>query len=123
MKAPTVAPRVSDFCFPALDTLIEVEAVDGAVVIRASRDTFSDARRKCFLRDLAAEGFISDEYHWRNSTRPGTDGRVQWRVAASCFQTGQEQAARTRRFMLRLLSAAVLVWLLMMAFLVVHAGG
>ena len=121
MNTPLCESHIYDFSFPALDTLIQVEETGDAVVIRASRDTFSESRRQRFVRELAAEGFIPDRYQWLNSSAPGTDGSVRWLVDASCFQPGQAPTAHTRRVMLRLLSSATLLWLLMMGFLFVHS--
>ncbi|HZL46574.1 MAG TPA: hypothetical protein VFC28_10140 [Opitutaceae bacterium] len=39
MNAPIVKFHIYDFCFPTLDTLVQVEEADGMVVIRASRAT------------------------------------------------------------------------------------
>ena len=55
-------PRSFEFCFIHLDyTLVRVEELEGRVTIRATADTFSRRRKTSFIRELAAEGFISDE--------------------------------------------------------------
>ncbi|HUJ43719.1 MAG TPA: hypothetical protein VLW52_08945 [Opitutaceae bacterium] len=118
MNTSTTNPQIFDFCFPELDTLVQVEAADGAVVIRASRDTFSEIRRQRFIRELAAEGFIPDQYQWLGSAAPGIAGGVRWLVDASCFQPGPTRIAETRRFMFRLLGAGGLLWLLLISMLV-----
>jgi hypothetical protein len=103
--------------------LIQVEEAAGAVVIRASRDTFSETRRQGFVRELAAEGFIPDRYQWLSPAAPGTAGGVRRFVDHSCFKPDQTHTAHTRRFMLRLLACAALLWLLMIGSLLLrHAG-
>ena len=57
-----------EFSFPDLDTLVQVEERAGAVLVRATRDTFSSARKEYFIRELAAEGFIPDEFQWFHLT-------------------------------------------------------
>lgn len=123
MNTPTTSSRIYDFSFPELDTLVRVEEADGAVVIRTTRDTFSEERKARFVHELAAEGFIPDEISWLPSAAPGTSGGVCWLVDHTCFMPGPEFAARTRRFMVRLLGASALLWLLVvgLAFLS-HAG-
>jgi hypothetical protein len=47
------------------DNLIRVEnRADGEVWIRATRRTFGRERRVCFIRELAAEGFIPAEFQF-----------------------------------------------------------
>jgi hypothetical protein len=55
VNTPATKSRVDAFSFSRLDTLVRVEEADGAVVIRASRDTFSDLHRGAGLL-LVAQG-------------------------------------------------------------------
>src|ERR1700741_2305775 len=58
-------PRMFEFCFVNLDyTLVRVEERDGDVTVRATADTFSLPQKLQFIRGLAAEGFIPDDYRW-----------------------------------------------------------
>ena len=41
MNTSTTNSQCYEFCFPKLDTLVQVEEADGTVVIRATRDTFT----------------------------------------------------------------------------------
>ena len=114
MNAPSLKPHVYHFCFPALDTQVEVEEAAGEVTIRASRNSFSEARKSRFIHELAAEGFIPDENLWFNSAASGGTGRVRWVIERTCFMPDQKQTARTRRIMVRILGSAVVFWFLLM---------
>ncbi len=114
MKAASAETRSFGFCFPHLDTLVQVEASDDGVVIRTSCDSFSTARREAFVRELAAEGFIADAFRWRPTALCGDPGGVRWLVDSSCFQPSRQMVARTRKFMVRLLFAAAGLWLLLL---------
>jgi len=113
VNASTTNSQFYEFCFPKLDTLVQVEAADEAVVIRASRDTFSEERKARFIRELAAEGFISDDYRWSPLGSSGGLGGVRWLVDFRWLKLDPLVIARTRRFMIRLLSGAILAWLMM----------
>jgi hypothetical protein len=118
MKTHACEPRSFEFCFPDLDTLVLVEDLTGEIVIHASRNTFSEERKARFIRELAAEGFIPDHYQWLAPIGPETSYGVRWLVDISCFKPDKALAAGTRRFMVRLLSSAALLWLLMIGFLI-----
>lgn len=117
MNTHALEPRSFVFCFSSLDTLVLVENLAEEIVIRASRNTFSEERKACFIRELAAEGFIPDHHQWLAPAGPETSRGVRWLVDISCFRPDKALAAGTRRFMVRLLSSAALLWLLMMCLL------
>ena len=116
MPAHASRPRCFDFAFPRLDTQVEVETTTAGVVIRASRPTFSAARKASFIRELAAEGFIDEVYRWQPADR------IQWVVDASPFLPGATCVARTRRLMLRMFVSAAGLWLLLMSVLLLHGA-
>ena len=118
MNQPIQSPRTYTFDFPRLDTVVEVEAIEDRVVIHASRDTFSPARKACFLRELAAEGFIDEAFagDW-----PGA-APVRWLVDPTEFLPAAASRAQTRRFMLQLFVSALGLWLGLMALLWLHAS-
>jgi hypothetical protein len=68
---------------PDLDNLVLVENTPDGVVISATRDNVPDIRKGFFIRRLAAEGYIPDQYEW--FSEPAEDGflRVQWIVDAA----------------------------------------
>jgi hypothetical protein len=108
------------FDFPRLDTVVAVEPSADRVVIRASRNSFSADRKACFIRELAAEGFIGEEY---GSAWFSASGAVRWIVDAAGFMPDAAHLAATRRFMLRLLGSAMVSWLLLMGVLLAHQAG
>jgi hypothetical protein len=116
-------PRAYEFAFPQLDTLVRVEQNDNAVVIRATRDTFSPARKECFVHELAAEGFIDDDYQYYSAVATQPFRPLRWRVDHSWLTLDAGQVAATRRFVLRLLGAAALLWLALMVMILVRAAG
>lgn len=123
MKTPTLPARCHEFCFAQLDTLVLVEPADDAVTIRATRDTFSDRRKEYFIHELAAEGFIDDGYRWFSLADANPARTVRWRIDFSWLEIGPELRATARRFMLRTLGAAALLWLGLMTALLAGVIG
>ena len=119
MKAQTHSDRSFEFYFRDQDTQFLVEDAGDEVIIRATRNTFSDERKAAFLHELAAEGFIPDRYQW-SSNSGAAWAPVRWLVDNSWMQIYPANTARTRRFMLRLLGAAAVIWLLTMSALIIH---
>jgi hypothetical protein len=116
---PNFRHRCYEFCFPNLDTLVLVDESDDLVVVRATRDTFSERRKIFFIRELAAEGFIADAYRCVETVSPETYLPVHWLVDYSWLQPDKALAARARRFMLAALGSATLVWFTIMGLLLV----
>ena len=115
MKATLPAPHGFEFYFPDRDTLLLVEETGDTVVIRATRNTFSEQRKRRFIHELAAEGFIPDSYQWFQLAEPGSYAGVRWLIDRSWLEISEAMRAPARRFMRRLLAAAVLFWLGLMA--------
>lgn len=59
MKTPTAESQFFEFRFPQLDTNLRLEVHGDHATIVASRNTFSKRRKELFVREIAAEGFIS----------------------------------------------------------------
>ena len=112
-----------DFYFGPLDTLVRVEEADEQVVIRATRDTFSEQRKAIFIRELAAEGFIPDRYRWFTAVGDASRLGVRWRVDVSWLNLSPELTAATRRFMLRVLGTATVLWFVLMTTLFLRSAG
>jgi hypothetical protein len=123
MKIRLPTARVFEFSFPQLDTLVRVEETDNSVVIRATRDSFSEQRKLSFIRELAAEGFIRDELRWFSDQRIRADPSVQWVVDYSWLALSPRLLARSRRFMVGFISVALLGWLVTMMLLFWHGTG
>jgi len=111
MKTPTVEPRCFGFSFPHLDTAVEVELSETGVIIRASRNTFSEERKACFIRELVAEGFIPEGYRRR---QPNSRGGVRWIVDPTQLVPRNAVVAPTGRFTLRLILSATALWLFLL---------
>ncbi|MDB6018959.1 MAG: hypothetical protein JWR19_3448 [Pedosphaera sp.] len=120
MSTQKVLTKQYEFCFPQLDTLVQVEESSAEVVVRATRNTFSEQRKIYFIHELAAEGFISDHYRWFTSFDSFSWLRVYWLLDASWLRPCQVQIVRSRKFMIRLLVSTTLLWLAMLAALVSH---
>ena len=114
MLSEAVIPARQEFYLPELDNLVLVENRDGAVVIRATRDNFSERRKAFFIRELAAEGHIPDRYEWFAESGADEFLGVQWIVDRSWLKLDAEMRRRTTRFMRRLLLATGGLWLVIM---------
>jgi hypothetical protein len=114
--APTDFRRF-EFSFPALDTELQVELRDDEVVIRATRDAFTEDRKAAFIHELASEGFIPDEYLWYSAFEGRGSGQVvRWRIDP--FWRGETAAGSHRRLVyVQALSYSALVIALFMGLL------
>jgi hypothetical protein len=122
VKSPPIESRRFTFRFPNLDTVLQVDVLDDAVTIKASRNTFSAKRRIAFVRELVSEGFIPDEFQWASGSEFEADYPIQWIVDRSCFER-VESAADSRRLAIKLFtSTAVLVTLMMGMLFTGHLG-
>ena len=117
VKSTLVQPRFVEFAFPHLDTLIEVETNADRVIVRATRDRFSEPRKRSFIRQIAAEGFIPAEYEWAPIRSVPAEGAVQWMVDISWLKLTEAILAPSRRFMSQLLVGGVVMWLVEMTLL------
>ncbi len=122
MPTHAIPPRCYEFHFPELDTLVLVEASEADVTIRATRDTFSEQRKRCFIHELAAEGFIPDDYEWRSLAGSEMSRGVRWFVDVSWLRIDPAVTAIARRFMVRLLAGGFLLWFALMAGLFLFAA-
>ncbi len=78
------------------DTELQVEVRDEDVVIRATRDTFTEDRKAAFIHELASEGFIPDDYMWYSPYGGRKTGRtILWRIDP--FWPGEEAAPESHR--------------------------
>lgn len=105
-------PRKARLSLRSPNNLILVENSENRVVIRAARNDFSEHEKAIFIRYLAAEGFISDEFEsYRNSGWRGSS--ISWAVGAPRQSTRLE---RVQRIMIQLLVMASVLWLALIAF-------
>jgi hypothetical protein len=112
MESAPDKPRSFDFCFIPLDyTLVRVEEVDGRGTIRATADTFSKRRKLCFIRELVAEGFISDN-RWITTYdgEPDSYG-IRWLIDCSWVKPDEALIARNHRLVKRFYLPLTAAWL------------
>jgi len=121
VQTNVVPPRCYEFYFPDVDTLVQVESSPEEVIIRASRNTFTEQRKRSFIHTLVAEGFIPEHYEWFSLAGSGLSRGARWLVDVSWLQTNPAARVSARRFMLRLITGAALLWLGLMAALLLHA--
>jgi hypothetical protein len=122
MQVKQEAPKQFELYIPDLDNLVLVENNDDGVVIRAARDNFSERRKSFFIHRLAAEGYIPDVYQWfSNPTADGLHG-VKWVIDYSWLRLPEACLRRSRRFMIRLLAASCLLWLIAMRLVLVYGA-
>lgn len=117
MKTDVVTPTGYEFCFPELDTLVRVEVSAGAILLRATRATFSEDRKVAFIRELAYEGFIPDEYRWLAQQRLREGADLRWVIDHRWLELTPALLAKPRRFVVRLIAGATCGWVVMMAVL------
>jgi hypothetical protein len=119
---PTSSPdsHCFEFYFSDLDTLVQVEESDGAVVVRATRDSVSERRKQCFIRELAAEGFIPDSYRWFLLASSESFRGVRWVVDTSWVKLSEVVTIRVRCFMMRLFLSSTLLLVTLAAILILH---
>ncbi len=117
MRTLTNSTRRHEFYFPGFDNLVLVENRPDGVVIRATRDNFSEARKSFFIRELAAEGFIPDACGWFSSSAPGDFFGVRWVIDRSWVGLHPRVTRRTNRLMRWLLLGVSLFWVGLMSLL------
>ena len=121
MRAQLNSKRSFEFYFADLDNLLLVENQAEGVVIRATRNNFPESRKTSFIRELAAEGFISETYQWFCGFDERSSLPVRWLVDYSWLKLDQDACARTNRFMIRLISGAIILFLVMMSAVLISA--
>ena len=105
MKTQLHTPISFEFYVADVDTLVLVEDTDREVVVRTTRNSFSQKRKSFFIRELATEGFIPDRYQWLSDADSSLTG-VRWIVDHSWVRVPEAILASSRKFMTRLLAGA-----------------
>ena len=123
MRSQRVSQKEFQFYFPEMDNALLVEcAEDGSVVIRATRDNVSARRKAFFIRQLATEGFIPDQYQWWGGDSMDGSRGVSWVVDYSWLRIPAKVKRRTNRFMRGLLVTVSLLWFVLVGGLVLWNG-
>jgi hypothetical protein len=121
MNTPALKNPMFEFHFRDLDTRVQVENPDSdTVIVRATRNTFSDRRKIAFIRQLAAEGFIPDRCQWY--PLPGGMPRIQWVIDVSWLRVSDSAKARTRRFLLGAIGTGFVLWTAILSGLMLTHG-
>ena len=121
MNTPALKTRCFEFYFRDVDTLVQVENADAeTVIVRATRNTFSERRKVAFIRQLAAEGFIPDGCQWY--PLPAGVPQIRWTIDVSWLRLSELAKSRTRRLMLSLLGGGVLLWTALLSGLLLTHG-
>jgi hypothetical protein len=114
MRMEIAIPERFKLYIPDLDNHILVENHGGGgVVIHASRDNVSDRRKAAFVRHLAREGYIPDQYEWFCEPRAEELFGVRWVVDRSWSESDPriERRAWRRELGVTLLGLAVFAML------------
>lgn len=119
MRAQKVLAKDFQFYFSDLDNIVLVEChEDETVTVRATKNNCSQERKISFIRKLAAEGFLPDNYQWFSGETDGSNG-LRWIKDLSWLKVQPVVKKHSNRFMKRLLVAACIFWMVMMRVLLV----
>jgi len=116
-----IIPEKTELSLQNPDNLILIENNDDGVVIRAARDNFSERGKVFFIRYLAAEGYISDEFEDFPKSASHSSTSIIWAVDWSWVKHDPVLLQRANRFMIPLLVSASVLWLALLAFAFLHA--
>ncbi|MDB6068466.1 MAG: hypothetical protein JWR26_4674 [Pedosphaera sp.] len=117
MKA-VKSPKQYEFSSQQPENYILVESCEDGVVIRAARKNFSNERKSMFIRELAAEGFIPDQFQWFSD--PDTSGYmgITWIIDSSWLHLHAAVRRESERRFFQLIGSASLLWLLVMGMMI-----
>jgi len=119
MRAQKDLAKDFQFYLSDLDNIILVEChEDETVTIRATKNNCSQERQISFIRKLAAEAFLPDEYQWFSGATDGSNG-VRWIKDLSWLKTRPPARKQANRFMKQMFVAACVLWIAMMRVLLV----
>ena len=108
-------PKKAELSLQNPENLILVENNEDGVMIRAARDNFSERKKLCFIRYLAAEGYISDEFQYFGKSAPHDSLSIIWAIDGTLVNNSPAILQRANRFMIRLILAASVLWLALLA--------
>ncbi len=121
MNTPALKTRCFEFHFRDLDTLVKVETPDpDTVIVRATRNTFSERRKVSFIRELAAEGFIPDGCQWY--PLPAGMPKIHWVIDVSWLRLSETVKARTRRWIYGAVGGGFALWTALLTTLLFMQG-
>ena len=110
-------PRRAEFVHRRPDNRILVENGENGVVIHATRNNFSPARKRAFVREIAAEGFIPDQFEWLVDSGIENVPGLIWIIDGSGAQAHSIVKGMATRRIVRILAASGVLWLALMLLL------
>ncbi|HLX70005.1 MAG TPA: hypothetical protein VKV04_10300 [Verrucomicrobiae bacterium] len=100
MREQKLLAKEFEFYIADLDNMLLVQCgEDGSLTVRCTRDNLSRRRKVFFIRELAAEGFIPEEYQWFSETAIDSS-RVQWFKDWSWVKVPETITGRSIKFIL-----------------------
>lgn len=120
MQTCTQPNQCFEFSFPKLDTIVLVENLNDRVVVRVTRDSFSEERKVRFIRELAAEAFIPDCYQWY-SGGGALAANLEWIVENPSVAVPKSAILTARRIMIKLLIGGAILFALSLMMLFLRA--
>jgi hypothetical protein len=115
-------PEKAELALRSPKNLILVENNEDGVVIHAARDNLSERGKACFIRYLAAEGFISDDFERFGKSGSRRTTSITWVVERDRAQRQPTRLERADRFMIQLFVSASVLWLALMAYAFLHSA-
>jgi hypothetical protein len=120
MRTKAALPQKVEFSIARPDNCISVEQQDERVVIRATRDNFSQREKSFFIRYLAAEGYIPAAYQWFAESDLEWSSCLSWIVDSAGLRANHSPKKALRQI-LWLVACVALGWLFLMIFAIAHA--
>lgn len=100
MRKQKLLAKEFEFYLADLDNMLRVKCDDdGKVTVQCTQDNVSERRKVFFIRELATEGFIPDEYQWYSGTATGSLC-VQWVKDWSWVKVPETITGRSIKFVL-----------------------
>ena len=120
MNTQTLLPSLARLSTSNPKNVLVVENHGDVIRVRAARDNFTPERKACFVRYLAAEGYIPVRYERLRNLDGGASG-LDWLVDGSVLKVPRSGRPQALRQLLRVLLCAGLLWLALMALAFLHA--
>ena len=114
MNVLTIRSKTHKFYFVELDCLIRVINRGNKVIVRATRNSFSERDKAFFIRHLAAEGFIPDEYQRYHEHKSNKELRLRWFVDEAWISADSALRCQAQRQLLCAIGVGAMIWLIAM---------
>jgi hypothetical protein len=121
MRADVVFPERTQFSLSHPQNFLLIENQGDKVIIRAARDNLSPGAKVCFVRYLAAEGYIPGKYQWLVDNGAQFNSGLSWLFDDSWIAVPSGSAHRPLRQVIHVIFYASLIWLALMSFAFLHS--